>query len=637
MQHSPAIHHTIVAVDIADFTNPVRTELHQAAMHNGLYGVLETAFNRAGVRWEACKREDRGDGVLILVPSEFSKTLVVDQLPNLLVAGLVRYNAVHAREARMQLRMAVHSGEVYHEAEGKVSSALNNTFRILEAEAAKSSLRDTGGVLAMIVSDPFFQDVIAADPATGPAHFQEIPVAVKHARTPAWLRILGTTDDQSRLLPVFPEIALRRLRKLIGTVVVPGLPLLFAQAVGHRGPSVGRESTVWDAVEYLLDLNAEPSGLPRLMTFVELLADELGGAIGRSLRAWNDEQARYLRLGPDIGRLRASADRPVGIEGADRTRMPWRARILSADGRVLGGGVLLGPDHVLTCAHLLEPVGGDAATLLVDFVGLPNSPSVVAHVAVDGWNQPDQAGHGDVALLVLDEHMRVDLGATLHRNPLSGNRSVRVYGFPRFEPFGISAPARLAGGDDEWVLLTDVQSRIVAGFSGGPVVDEETGRLLGIVTGEPGEGASLVRMLPAETIVRYLPRVADWVSPEPVPPAKPVTSALRARILCLSDEPAVSGRPMRISFAVMPNRPTRPLDQPVRLRVLLDAVPATVRPVSRVAVLAGYRTTTPVEFEVVPEEDGILPLVFRVYRDFDSHLLLEISTQLPVQRAEVPT
>ena len=34
---------------------------------------------------------------------------------------------------------------------------------------------------------------------------------------------------------------------------------------------------------------------------------------------------------------------------------------------------------------------------------------------------------------------------------------------------------------------------------------------------------------------------------------------------------------------------------------------------------------------------GNLRLVFRVYRDFDSHLLMEITAALPVERTEVPS
>jgi hypothetical protein len=53
-------HRTIVVVDIARFTDPVRTELHQRVVHQGLYEVSETAFGEAGIRWRECDSEDRG-------------------------------------------------------------------------------------------------------------------------------------------------------------------------------------------------------------------------------------------------------------------------------------------------------------------------------------------------------------------------------------------------------------------------------------------------------------------------------------------------------------------------------------------------------------------------------------------------
>jgi hypothetical protein len=53
-------HRTIVVVDIARFTDPVRTELHQRVVHQGLYEVSETAFDEAGIRWKECDSEDRG-------------------------------------------------------------------------------------------------------------------------------------------------------------------------------------------------------------------------------------------------------------------------------------------------------------------------------------------------------------------------------------------------------------------------------------------------------------------------------------------------------------------------------------------------------------------------------------------------
>jgi hypothetical protein len=185
------VHYTIVAVDVDDFAHPARTKLHHVAVHTGLYGVLETAFDAAGVPWAECRAEDRGDGVLIVVPARFPKASVVDQLPNLLVSGLARHNAVHAPEAHIKLRMAVHFGEVRTSGVGIVGAALDLTFRILDARAVRSSLQESSGVLAMAVSDQFFDEIVRVDAALRADDFQRIPVTAKQTDAVAWLRILG--------------------------------------------------------------------------------------------------------------------------------------------------------------------------------------------------------------------------------------------------------------------------------------------------------------------------------------------------------------------------------------------------------------------------------------------------------------
>ncbi|MBE8517037.1 trypsin-like peptidase domain-containing protein [Amycolatopsis sp. H6(2020)] len=121
----------------------------------------------------------------------------------------------------------------------------------------------------------------------------------------------------------------------------------------------------------------------------------------------------------------------------------------------------------------------------------------------------------------------------------------------------------------------------------------------------------------------------------PAEPLPAVEDVLQASVRCLTDGPIVPGQPARVSVAVHRSEPLAPLPSPVRLRVLLDAVPGAVEPVSRLAWLTVDRYTDPVEFDVVPVEPGHLPLVFRVYRDFDSHLLMEITAALPVVRTGV--
>jgi ethanolamine ammonia-lyase large subunit len=56
------LHRTIVVVDVAGFTDPARTMVHQRAVHEGLYDVLRGAFSEVGVGLDTCTVEDRGDG-----------------------------------------------------------------------------------------------------------------------------------------------------------------------------------------------------------------------------------------------------------------------------------------------------------------------------------------------------------------------------------------------------------------------------------------------------------------------------------------------------------------------------------------------------------------------------------------------
>jgi hypothetical protein len=184
-----AEHRAIVVVDIVSFTDPARTLMDQRTVHDGLYEMLRSAFDSSGIPWKNCRVEDRGDGAMILVSPEFPKLWLVDQWPARLLAGLREYNAVHTVEARVQLRVALHAGEVYENSNGVVSQAVNLAFRILDAKPAKSALATTGGMLALIASNEFYRDVIQQEPAADPNSYRRIAVSVKETETVAWLRL----------------------------------------------------------------------------------------------------------------------------------------------------------------------------------------------------------------------------------------------------------------------------------------------------------------------------------------------------------------------------------------------------------------------------------------------------------------
>ncbi|MGP3967468.1 hypothetical protein [Streptomyces sp. 6N223] len=186
-----AVHRTIMVVDVAGFSDPGRTDAHQLAVREGLYRVLRRAFDAAGLAWDDCYTEDSGDGVLLLAPPEAPKSRFVESLPQALAAGLREHNAVHDARARIRLRMALHAGEVRHDRQGVAGQAVIRACRLVDAGVLRSALAASPGVLVLIVSHPFFDEVVRHSAAADPGAYRQVEVSVKETRATAWIREAG--------------------------------------------------------------------------------------------------------------------------------------------------------------------------------------------------------------------------------------------------------------------------------------------------------------------------------------------------------------------------------------------------------------------------------------------------------------
>lgn len=180
---------TVVAVDVVSFGDRSRTDVHRMVIREGLYQVVATAFVSAGIPWDACQVEDRGDGVLVIAPSDVSSESFVAALPDVLIDGLRRHNAAHAEPARIRLRMVVHSGEVRFDAHGVIGMAVVTAFRLLDAADLRQALAESDGLLGMVVSDSFFSEVVRSSPMSRPETYRPVRVAVKEYRAQAWIRL----------------------------------------------------------------------------------------------------------------------------------------------------------------------------------------------------------------------------------------------------------------------------------------------------------------------------------------------------------------------------------------------------------------------------------------------------------------
>ncbi|WIY03062.1 hypothetical protein QRX60_04125 [Amycolatopsis mongoliensis] len=147
-------------VDVEGFGRYSRTNPNKIRIRRGMYRSLERAFIEAGIPWAACRHEDLGDGVLVLVPAHISKALFADLLVPALADELAAHNKVHRPPEQIRLRLALHAGEVSYDDHGAIGSSILHAHRLVDAVELKHALRETDAVLAVAASDWIFDEVV---------------------------------------------------------------------------------------------------------------------------------------------------------------------------------------------------------------------------------------------------------------------------------------------------------------------------------------------------------------------------------------------------------------------------------------------------------------------------------------------
>jgi hypothetical protein len=204
-----AVHCSIVVVDIEGFGDLSRNNSNQLRIRRGLYNALRHSFDTAGISWDRCQREDRGDGVLILAPADIPKALFVDQLPVTLAEALAAHNKRHPANEQIRLRLALHAGEIFHDEHGVTSSSINHTFRILDAASVKSAFAESTCVLAVVGSAWFHDEVTRHSDWSEAGAYVQVEVNNKETTGRAWVRMVGRRPRRRE-----PHALHRRLRRV---------------------------------------------------------------------------------------------------------------------------------------------------------------------------------------------------------------------------------------------------------------------------------------------------------------------------------------------------------------------------------------------------------------------------------------
>ena len=186
----------ILAVDIAAFGDPARDNDVQRFVHDALYRLVAEAFNRCGVPWHGCYHEDRGDGIVIIIPAA-TDAAAIASLPAWLHAEIQRHNKCASPAARIQLRAALHIGPVQRDDHGLSGAELIRTARMLDAQQLRDALAGSHSALAFAVSAFVYDSIIRHSPGLAdPSAFRQIDVRVKESSFPAWLMVTPTPQLQ---------------------------------------------------------------------------------------------------------------------------------------------------------------------------------------------------------------------------------------------------------------------------------------------------------------------------------------------------------------------------------------------------------------------------------------------------------
>ncbi|MFF8483207.1 caspase, EACC1-associated type [Streptomyces antibioticus] len=192
----------------------------QHASRDALWEVLDHALRAAGVSRDACLRQDRGEGALILLPVGVNEHRAVPGFIDGLAQGL--------RGRSMRLRVAMDRGVVEVRQFGVIGDVVIRATRLANSAHLREA-RLAG--YRLVVSEPLYEDVPALH-----GRFRRVRMDFKDYRAWAWLEEPALRDDShdpSRShalligaaayadLPALPEVE-TGLRALADLLTIPG-------------------------------------------------------------------------------------------------------------------------------------------------------------------------------------------------------------------------------------------------------------------------------------------------------------------------------------------------------------------------------------------------------------------------------
>ncbi len=85
--------------------------------------------------------------------------------------------------------MALHVGDLQYDDHGVAGTSINLTFRLLDTGPLKSALAGSPGVLALVTSSWFFEEVVRHRPAAHPTAYRPVRLTVEETDAVGWAHL----------------------------------------------------------------------------------------------------------------------------------------------------------------------------------------------------------------------------------------------------------------------------------------------------------------------------------------------------------------------------------------------------------------------------------------------------------------
>ncbi|MEU2507552.1 hypothetical protein ABZ621_22975 [Streptomyces sp. NPDC007863] len=186
------VNRTILLLDIEKFSR--RDDVVQAVLRRRLNNLVDQTLEAAGVEPTQQYREDRGDGLIVLLSGDVAKTALLRALLTTAPDLLHEHNLLASDSAQMRLRMVLAAGEVAHDPHarttgGIVGHDLNQACRLLDADVLRAALAARPHEHAVLaVSAPVYEGIVRhGHRGVRPELFRSAGVPVKDGVLAAWI------------------------------------------------------------------------------------------------------------------------------------------------------------------------------------------------------------------------------------------------------------------------------------------------------------------------------------------------------------------------------------------------------------------------------------------------------------------